>query len=126
MVVCAKTKLTFFIYIYTHNLQKTQYFFLSINFVATLHISLQTTVADPNPEPFSEQSRMRNRRDSLEYGIVEAPGYHTLASVMGTNPEYAIFRKFSSLNAFTRSSLSLRLKARIAAFRTLIPSLRLG
>lgn len=66
-------------------------------------------MADPNPEPFSEQSRMRNRRDSLEYGIVEAPGYHTLASVMGTNPEYAIFRKFSSLNALNLMRLQAEL-----------------
>lgn len=34
----------------------------------------------------------------LEYGTYEAPGYHTLASLMGRGEEYAFFRKFSSLN----------------------------
>ena len=35
---------------------------------------------------------------ALEYGTPNAPGYYTFASLMGRDREYAIFRKFSSLN----------------------------
>lgn len=62
-------------------------------------------------EPISEKvaSRRTSTNLSLEYGTAEAPGYHTLASLMGRDGEYAIFRKFSSLNALNLMSLQAEL-----------------
>lgn len=46
---------------------------------------------------------------SLEYGSAEEPGYHTLASLMGRDGEYAVFRKFSSLNMLNLMSMQAEL-----------------
>jgi len=46
---------------------------------------------------------------TLEFGTCDAPGYHTLASLMGRDGDYAIFRKFSSLNTLNLMRLQAEL-----------------
>lgn len=58
--------------------------------------------------PISEKQRVGTDL-SLEYGTAEEPGYHTLASLMGRDGEYAIFRKFSSLNMLNLLSMQAEL-----------------
>jgi hypothetical protein len=66
----------------------------------TLYISsdLAATMVDPAKEPYLKKHERTNTTVSTEFGTPENPGYHTLASLMGRDGEYAIFRKFSSLN----------------------------
>lgn len=68
-------------------------------------------VPDPAGQPASEKQRIGTNiyLGSPEYGTTKAPGYHTLASLMGRDGEYAIFRKFSSLNALSLMSLQAQL-----------------
>lgn len=58
--------------------------------------------------PVSEKQRVTTNL-SLEYGTAKEPGYHTLASLMGRGGEYAIFRKFSSLNMLNLMSMQAEL-----------------
>lgn len=58
--------------------------------------------------PISEKQRAATNL-LLEYGTAEEPGYHTLASLMGRDGEYAIFRKFSSLNMLNLMSMQAEL-----------------
>lgn len=59
-------------------------------------------------EPPSEKRKVTMDL-ALEYGTPDAPGYHTLASLMGRDGEYAIFRKFSSLNMLNLMTLQAEL-----------------
>jgi len=57
--------------------------------------SLRRRMADrKDKEPPSEKRKVTTDL-ALEYGTPDSPGYHTLASLMGRDGEYAIFRKFS-------------------------------
>jgi hypothetical protein len=59
-------------------------------------------------EPPSEKRKVTTDL-ALEYGTPDSPGYHTLASLMGRDGEYAIFRKFSSLNMLNLMTLQAEL-----------------
>jgi hypothetical protein len=71
--------------------------------------SLRRRMADrKDKEPPSEKRKVTTDL-ALEYGTPDSPGYHTLASLMGRDGEYAIFRKFSSLNMLNLMTLQAEL-----------------
>jgi len=70
---------------------------------------MPTTVSGTIMSDLTLDSEKQHTDLSLEYGTPENPGYHTLASIIGKNSEYAVFRKFSSLNAINLMSLQAEL-----------------
>jgi len=79
-------------------------------------------MAGQNEKPASKKTERVGTLLSLEYGRPEAPGYHTLASLMGRDGEYAILRKFSSLNMinlmrYQAELVDLEEKYKLAIFR---------
>jgi hypothetical protein len=66
-------------------------------------------MADPEEKEPPSEKRGVTTDLTLEYGTPDAPGYHTLASLMGRDGEYAIFRKFSSLNMLNLMTMQAEL-----------------